>query len=179
MLWQSADRPVPGGRPRAVAVGSHPDEAPSRGDLDHAKGLPTTRRPSRQRVAVEALLRRVEDFCSAQQIHGMLRDQGDRVGLTTVYRSLRAGARSGDLDVIVRSDGEALYRLRRPAQGNRHHLVCRRCGLTVEVEDHVLEEWTASVAHANRFSDVRPSIDIFGVCEGCTGSATSQAESPE
>ena len=157
---------------------SHPDEPPSRGAVDDEHVVGTGRRPSRQKVVVEDLLHRVEDFRSAQQLHGMLQAQGDRVGLTTVYRSLRALSRSGDLDVIVNSEGESLYRLRRPAQGNQHHLVCRRCGLTVEVEDRVVEEWTASVARASHFSDVRGGVDIFGICTRCERLATSQAGSP-
>ena len=49
-----------------------------------------TRRRTRQRDAVAALLHQREDFRTAQQIHADLRDAGDDVGLTTVYRCLAA-----------------------------------------------------------------------------------------
>ena len=52
---------------------SHPDEPPSRGAVDDEHVVGTGRRPSRQRVVVEDLLHRVEDFRSAQQLTGCCR----------------------------------------------------------------------------------------------------------
>ena len=47
-------------------------------------------RQTRQRTAVKAALEGRDGFMSAQQLHDVLRQQGDSVGLTTVYRSLQA-----------------------------------------------------------------------------------------
>jgi hypothetical protein len=59
VLWQPPDRPVPGGRPRAVAMDSHPDEPPSRGAVDDEHEVVAGRRPSRQRVVVGEVLHRL------------------------------------------------------------------------------------------------------------------------
>ena len=48
-----------------------------------------TVRNTRQRSAVSALLGELEGFHSAQELHAMLRERGERVGLTTVYRTLQ------------------------------------------------------------------------------------------
>ena len=50
-----------------------------------------------------ALLDRLDDFRSAQEIHEELRRVGDGIGLTTVYRTLQALADGGEVDVL-RSD---------------------------------------------------------------------------
>ena len=90
---------------------------------------PTTRvlRSTRQRAAVSALLDRLDDFRSAQEIHEELRRTGEGIGLTTVYRTLQTLADGGEVDVLRTGTGEAVYR-RCATADHHHHLVCRRCG---------------------------------------------------
>ena len=77
-----------------------------------------TRRRTRQRDAVAALLEQREDFRTAQQIHADLRESGEDVGLTTVYRCLAAMAETGEVDILLGQDGEARYR----ACSTGHHI---------------------------------------------------------
>jgi Fur family transcriptional regulator, ferric uptake regulator len=123
-------------------------------------------RHTRQRAAVSALLRDVDGFHSAQELHAMLRDRGDRVGLTTVYRALQGMADAGEVDVMRPPGGEHLYR--RCSEGHHHHLVCRSCGHTVEVEGPVVEAWTDGVAEKHGFTEVSHTVEIFGTCPACT-----------
>ncbi len=96
--------------------------------------MTATRRPTRQRTAVLELLHEQDTFRSAQDIHAVLREAGTGIGLATVYRTLQAMATDGDVDVLRTEDGESVYRRCRTPR-HHHHLVCRSCGLTVEVED--------------------------------------------
>ena len=129
------------------------------------------RRPTRQRAAVQAVLREIDDFMSAQNLHALLRAQGQRVGLATVYRTLQAMATDGAVDMMRTSDGEAVYR--RCSNGHHHHLVCRNCGRTVEVEGPAVESWTDKISAENGFSDVHHTLEIFGLCSDCTKSPTA------
>lgn len=123
-------------------------------------------RPTRQRRAVVTCLERFDDFRSAQQIHALLQDNGERVGLATVYRALQALADGGDVDVLRGEDGEARYR--RCSASHHHHLVCRACGRTVEVEGPAVERWAGSVAREHGFSDVSHTLELFGTCRDCS-----------
>jgi Fur family ferric uptake transcriptional regulator len=125
----------------------------------------TARRPTRQRAAVESLLVDIGDFMSAQDLHARLRAKGEGVGLATVYRTLAAMAADGDVDMMRTSDGEAVYR--RCSNGHHHHLVCRKCGRTVEVEGPAVESWTDKIGVDHGFSDVQHTLEIFGLCSGC------------
>ena len=125
----------------------------------------TVRRPTRQRAAVEALLVDINDFMSAQDLHARLRAQGETVGLATVYRTLQAMATDGDVDMMRTDDGEAVYR--RCSTGHHHHLVCRSCGRTVEVEGPAVERWADKVSADNGFSDVQHTLEIVGTCSDC------------
>ncbi|GAB7047764.1 Fur family transcriptional regulator [Catenuloplanes indicus] len=124
-------------------------------------------RNTRQRTAVSSLLAEVEGFHSAQDLHAMLRDRGERVGLTTVYRTLQGLADSGEIDVMRPPGGEHLYR--RCSSGHHHHLVCRSCGSTVEVEGPAVESWADRVAAQHGFVDVSHTLEIFGTCKACAG----------
>ena len=122
-------------------------------------------RNTRQRSAVGALLAETEGFHSAQELHAMLRSRGERVGLTTVYRTLQSLADAGDIDVMRPPGGEHLYR--RCSLGHHHHLVCRGCGTTVEVEGPAVESWAEKVAAQHGFADVSHTMEIFGTCPAC------------
>lgn len=127
-----------------------------------------TVRNTRQRTAVSALLGELEDFHSAQDLHAMLRQRGERVGLTTVYRTLQALAELGEIDVMRPPGGEHLYR--RCSEGHHHHLVCRSCGRTVEVAGPAVESWADTVAGRHGYVDVSHTLEIFGTCPTCATS---------
>lgn len=122
-------------------------------------------RNTRQRSAVSALLSDVEGFHSAQDLHAMLRARGERVGLTTVYRTLQSLADAGEIDVMRPPGGEQLYR--RCSRGHHHHLVCRHCGRAVEVEGPAVEDWAERVAARHGYADVSHTMEIFGNCPDC------------
>jgi Fur family transcriptional regulator, ferric uptake regulator len=122
-------------------------------------------RPTKQRAAVAAALDELEGFRSAQDLHALLRQRGDNVGLTTVYRTLQALADAGEVDVLRADDGEAVYR--RCSSGHHHHLVCRQCGRTVEVEGPAVERWAERVAREHGFVEVSHTVEVFGTCASC------------
>ena len=116
-------------------------------DVQHAgRSAEGTRRPTRQRAAVAAVLADVEEFRSAQELHALLKAAGETVGLATVYRTLQAMAADGDVD----------------------HLVCRHCGRTVEVEGPTVEAWADRVSAEHGFTEVHHTLEIFGTCADCS-----------
>jgi Fur family ferric uptake transcriptional regulator len=128
-------------------------------------GEGAAQRNTRQRSAVAALLADVETFHSAQTLHAILRERGERIGLTTVYRTLQALADAGEVDVMRPPGGEHLYR--RCGEGHHHHLVCRTCGATVEVDGPAMERWAERVATEHGFTSVSHTFEIFGTCRAC------------
>ncbi len=127
--------------------------------------LPAGTRPTRQRRAVAACLRRFDDFRSAQEIHELLRGADENVGLSTVYRTLQALADAGEVDVLRAEDGETRYR--RCSGSHHHHRVCRECGRTVEVEGPTVERWATTIASEHGYGDVSHTLEIFGLCPAC------------
>lgn len=126
----------------------------------------TELRNTKQRAAVTAALRATDRFQSAQELHQTLVSYGHRVGLTTVYRTLGALADSGALDTVIADDGQVLYR-RCEEDTHHHHLVCRQCGRTVEVDGPAVERWADKVAAEHGYVDVSHTLEIFGRCTSC------------
>lgn len=126
----------------------------------------TAKRNTWQKDAVRSALGEATEFVSAQDLHQVLRNQGSTIGLATVYRALADLALQGETDSLQSKDGELLYRA--CGTSHHHHLICRKCGKTVEIEAHKVEAWADDVAKAHGF--VRPShtIDIFGDCASCS-----------
>lgn len=131
-----------------------------------ARVVPGTTRNTRQRVEVLALLEGTDEFRSAQQLHSELRARGAKVGLTTVYRTLQLLAGAGEVDQMRLTEGEALYRRCRRGD-HHHHLVCRCCGRTVELEGPNVEQWAERQAAEHGFTEVTHTLEIIGTCAAC------------
>jgi Fur family ferric uptake transcriptional regulator len=123
-------------------------------------------RSTRQKRALSAVLAQTDRFRSAQELHATLRQSGQRVGLTTVYQQLRALAAVGQIDSVRAASGELLYRHCDTDQ-HHHHLVCRVCGRTVEVEDTVVRRWAEKVARDAGFVEVAHHLEFSGTCADC------------
>lgn len=127
-------------------------------------------RNTRQAAAVEAALREAEGFRTAQELFAELRQRGDRIGLTTVYRHLNLLVEQSRADVVHSAEGESQFRLcgqqaddGQPAD-HHHHLVCRVCGRSVEVSGPEVEAWADRVAAAAGYTEITHTLEVFGLC---------------
>ena len=118
-----------------------------------------------QKDAVRHALAEATGFVSAQQLHLVLRNHGSTIGLATVYRALADLAEAREADSLQGNGGELLYRA--CGTDHHHHLICRVCGKTVEIEADRVEKWADEVAKAHGFTSPTHTIDIFGVCSAC------------
>ncbi|MDQ3659562.1 MAG: transcriptional repressor [Actinomycetota bacterium] len=122
---------------------------------------------TRQRAALARMMDDLESFLSAQEIHARLRESGAAVGLTTVYRNLQTMAERGEVDVVRRGDGEALFR-KCETREHHHHIICRSCGFSVEIENDDVERWALRAARRHGYTEVTHDLELFGVCETCS-----------
>ncbi len=120
-----------------------------------------------QRQAVRDALGERPGFVSAQELHASLRESGSPIGLATVYRALADLAVEGDADSLQSDEGEALYRACATTE-HHHHLICRSCGRTEEIEADDVEEWAAATAARHGYTEARHIIDVFGLCPACS-----------
>ncbi|MCT1449803.1 Fur family transcriptional regulator [Corynebacterium sp. p3-SID1194] len=123
-------------------------------------------RNTRQRAAVVDILQDIDRFASAQSIHRELTDRGQKVGLTTVYRTLQTLTEVGAVDALNSETGETLYR-HCLTDRHHHHLVCTNCGRSEEIDGGPVEEWAKETAEKYGFQLSGHDAEVFGVCQTC------------
>ena len=123
-------------------------------------------RNTRQRTAVVEVLRELDKFASAKDIHQALIDSEHKVGLTTVYRTLQSLSDIDAVDALHMPSGETLYRHCDSAD-HHHHLVCTECGRTEEIDGGAVEKWASQVSSEFDFELTGHDAEVFGVCADC------------
>lgn len=123
-------------------------------------------RNTKQRTAVVEVMREMDTFASAKEIHRQLQDRQEKVGLTTVYRTLQSLADIEAVDALHMPSGETLYR-HCEAEGHHHHLVCTKCGRTEEIDGGPIEDWAKDIARQYGFELTGHDAEIFGTCSSC------------
>ncbi|MCX8530493.1 MAG: transcriptional repressor [Rhodoluna sp.] len=125
----------------------------------------TVKRNTWQKDSVRHALSEAIGFVSAGQLHLVLRNHGSTIGLATVYRALADLAANGEADSLQSQEGELLYRA--CTTEHHHHLICKNCGKTVEIEAHEVEAWAEKVAKQHGFREPSHTVEIFGLCRDC------------
>lgn len=125
----------------------------------------TQKRSTWQKTAVKDALNASTGFVSAQELYQALVLQGQKIGLTTVYRALIDLVQVGEADSLASAEGETKYR--NCTTDHHHHLICRKCGRAVEFELAGFEAAADQLARSHGFKDVSHSIELFGICSNC------------
>lgn len=125
-----------------------------------------TSRTTKQRTAIELFLAEVSEFRTAQDLHQLLSERGEAIGLATVYRTLSRMAEMGQIDTLLNEDGETLYR--RCSDGHHHHLVCVKCGTAEEISASAVEAWAQNTAAEHGFTEIHHTVELSGRCRECS-----------
>lgn len=124
--------------------------------------------PQRQTV-LQIFLDRPGEHLSAEDVHGLLRDEHSEIGLATVYRSLELLSDLGILQKMEFGDGCSRYEVNTtdPSQHHHHHLICTSCGKVMEFEDDLLENLEQDIMEKSSFKIHDHQVKFFGICKEC------------
>lgn len=102
---------------------------------------------------------------SAQELRDRIIDQGGEVSLSTIYRALERLYEHGEIRSIMSARGQ----LWEAVSDDEHHdhLICTKCGLTIEFHDDLLTGFGQSVAERKGYVYQESRFDIFGFCKDC------------
>lgn len=117
------------------------------------------------RVTILNILKHIGDqHVSAEDIYKTLLEDGEEIGLATVYRVLNQFDDAGIIDRHHFEGGKSVFEL----SGKHHHdhLVCLKCGKVVEFEDNIIEQCQKDVAANNGMSLTHHSLYLYGECQG-------------
>ena len=102
---------------------------------------------------------------SAEDIYRALRDDGEDIGLATVYRVLTQFESAGLVDRHHFESGQAVFELNE--KGHHDHIVCVSCGKVEEFYDELIEHRQREVASDKGYEVTDHSLTLYGKCPNC------------
>ncbi len=132
---------------------------------EHGRRLTGTRRG-----LVEMISAREGHFTAAELL-AQATDRRLPVGRATVFRTLDLLTEIGALERLDLPSGEHAYVACAP-QEHHHHVVCRKCGVSVEVDEGGLQSVVSEIGHRSGFEIDSHRLELYGLCPNCrSGSA--------
>ncbi len=113
------------------------------------------------RVKILRLLQPLKNkHISAEELYKKLIEQGDEVGLATVYRVLNQFHEAG---IVIRhhfEGGKSVFELAN--QHHHDHLVCLKCGKVIEFTDDIIEQQQKLIAEKYGLKLTDHSLYLYG-----------------
>ncbi len=102
---------------------------------------------------------------SAEDIYRALVNDGDDIGLATVYRVLTQFEAAGLVERHHFESGQAVFELNE--KGHHDHIVCVLCGRVEEFYDEMIETRQQEVAIDKGYEVTDHSLTLYGKCPDC------------
>jgi len=99
---------------------------------------------------------------SAEDVYEELLNEGEDIGLATVYRVLTQFEQAGLLERHHFESGKAVFELKRG--GHHDHLVCLQCGRVEEFYDSEIEQRQEAIANDRGFRLQEHSLSLYADC---------------
>jgi Fur family ferric uptake transcriptional regulator len=106
------------------------------------------------------------DHLSTDDLYRLVRKQDERIGFTTVYRTLKLLAECGLASEVAFNDGIARYE-HQYNRRNHHHMVCTECGSSVEFFSTEIERIEREIGRKHKYLTTRHTFQIYGICGDC------------
>ncbi len=124
------------------------------------KGLRLT--PQR-RIIIELIHDRPAHL-TAEEIISCVQAQMPGVNKSTVYRTLELLEKTG---CVYRSEIEGHVIYHHADEGHHHHLVCEKCGRTIECSEEITAPLEKTLRQKYGFQAQLQHLVISGICEQC------------
>ncbi len=116
-----------------------------------------------RRAVCEVIARAHQDHLTAGDIHALVGD--DVIDLSTVYRTMEALEQASAVTHTHMGHGPSVYHL---AAGAPHqHLVCSRCGVTIDLDPAGIESLLAEITRRTGFVPDPSHFALSGLCRDC------------
>lgn len=102
---------------------------------------------------------------SAEDIYKSLLEDGEEIGLATVYRVLTQFESAGLVSRHHFEGGQAVFELNQ--EGHHDHIVCVSCGKVEEFYDDIIEAQQMKIAEARGYLVTDHSLTLYGKCKDC------------
>ena len=118
-----------------------------------------------QRLMIVSAIENSENHICAEDIYTQVVAKYPNVNVSTVYRTLDLLEQLGLVTKTEMGIGRVMYH---PIEkGHHHHLICRECGKTIDLDDSTLSPLRESLLRDYQFSAELTHLGILGLCAVC------------
>jgi Fur family ferric uptake transcriptional regulator len=111
---------------------------------------------------------------SAADLLDRARQRRAKVGRATIFRALEVLTALRVVERLDLPNRSHAYVLCDPDE-HHHHLVCSRCGRSVDVADGELARLVDEIGRRNGYRIETHRLELFGICPMCAGSGAAAA----
>jgi Fur family ferric uptake transcriptional regulator len=122
-----------------------------------------------QRRLIVDIIHDAHEHLSAEDIIDDVRRRMPGVNKSTIYRTLEILEEAG---CVYKSESNDRFIYHHAEEGHHHHLVCVRCGKTIECSESLFHPIEQSLARHYGFTADFKHVVINGLCDQCKSSSS-------
>ena len=105
---------------------------------------------------------------TAAEVAAALREAGQSVGLSTVYRQLEQLVNEGAVKKFLTGDGSACFQfVGEEGCGSHFHLKCEQCGKLIHLQCRTMDRLSEHILAEHGFLSDPGRTVVYGVCAEC------------
>jgi Fur family ferric uptake transcriptional regulator len=120
---------------------------------------------TRQRDLIARAFFATSSHISAESLYRRVNGRDRRIGLVTVYRTLKLLKDAGLAHERQFGEGRALFE--HATKRHHDHMICTHCGRITEFENCEIEELQEQVARRFGFTLRDHKLELYGLCQEC------------
>lgn len=107
-----------------------------------------------------------EKHLSIIELHALVQKQFPKIGIATIYRTMKIASDAGLAREIDFGEGNMRYE-HHYGHAHHDHLICIKCGEFKEIENSTIEKEQETVAKEYGYLLIRHRHMLYGVCPKC------------
>lgn len=119
-----------------------------------------------QRMLIVDIIHDAKGHLTAEEIIGHVNSRMPGVNKSTIYRTLALLEQAG---CVYKSEVGDEFIYHHAEEGHHHHLVCSRCGKTIDCDEDLFAPVQTSLGEKYNFQADFKHIIMSGVCGECCG----------
>jgi Fur family transcriptional regulator, ferric uptake regulator len=133
--------------------------------LGQAKDKKRKKKTYQKDLILETFLN-TEGHLSVENIYSLVKKKDKKVGIVTVFRTLKFLTECGLARVVLLDDGLTRFEhsFHHPPH---HHIICTQCHKTIEFVSPELEKIQSEIIKKYRFQPVQHNFQTYGICAEC------------
>ncbi|MBL8062891.1 MAG: transcriptional repressor [Anaerolineales bacterium] len=117
-----------------------------------------------QRLAILHVLHHSGGHLSPVGVYEQALEELPSLTETTVYRTLEFLKENGLVRTALTGSGHLAYEI---ARHEHHHLICRACGMEMEVDHTLIKSMYQTLEAASGYKLTDSHLTFFGLCSSC------------